>query len=463
MNTTENVECVLPDGQHIEVSPIVIDSYRDNNVSEKKVEHSIQFPIKIDESEIISDEDTISTHTSDSDEEDIGVPQLWFPHILVLGPGGMKGFKMIGLLGYMYDHELGSKLERIVGCSVGAILGLLYVIGYKPWEILTIGINFNIWPHISTMNIWQSFLNTGLLPSQYLSEPLTKLVISKYGYVPTMRQLYDLTHIIYTVVTYNTTAEEPFYFDHITNPNLSSVDAATMSACMPLIFQKFLYNTDYYVDGALGNPYPVDKYDDGQTPILGVYLTNNSTSEDYAAHLHRSSGPKHNDLRHILVDIDNFINAPVKQLRKRIIRQSSPACRHVGLTSNIIDITGITVSTENRVKEYWEGYRKAESLWQEDQIITLCPSDKDHIPIQPFTRKYSSWSYHPPHQYGIKTKTPNPTVNTDITSQQGLDTLKDAINTSVHNLDEARSVTGTIDRAIGRSSRFEKRHRGKKF
>ena len=445
---SENVDCILPDGQHIQLLPISINSNITSTRSEQEVQSSLQFSKE-------------SEDESDSGKEDNDLPELWKPQILVLGPGGMKGFTMIGLLGYIYDHNLGSKIERLVGCSVGAILGLLYVVGYKPWEILQIGCKFNIWPHISTMNIWQSLDNTGLLPSQHLLEPLTQVVMDKCGYIPNMHELYELTHINYTVVAYNTDEEEPFYFDHETDPHLLSVEAATMSASMPFIFQKFLYNGQNYVDGALGGPYPVDKYDDGHTPILGVYLTNNLTSS-----LNTSSPQKHKNLTHILVDMDKYINATIKQLRKKIIKQSSSACRHLGLTSNIRDITGVTVSMNERVNEYWEGYRKAENLWQEDQVIIVCPTSKDHIPIQPLARESakSVLSYHPPHQYGVKNEisTSSDTDDNDITSQHGLETFKDAINSTMNNMDEARSITGSIDRAIVHGSRFKKRHQGDK-
>jgi hypothetical protein len=60
--------------------------------------------------------------------------------------------------------------------------------------------------------------------------------------------------------------------NHETHPDLCCVDAALMSMNIPLIFHKINYKGHLYVDGALGNPLPLDLYQDKN--VLAFYIEN---------------------------------------------------------------------------------------------------------------------------------------------------------------------------------------------
>src|SRR3989338_2541524 len=56
--------------------------------------------------------------------------------ILVLSGGGVKGIAHIGAMQALHDIHLLKNIQTIAGSSVGALIGFLYNIGYKPSELL---------------------------------------------------------------------------------------------------------------------------------------------------------------------------------------------------------------------------------------------------------------------------------------------------------------------------------------
>ena len=52
--------------------------------------------------------------------------------ILVISGGGIKGFVALGALQKLYDTKKLININKYCGTSVGAIISLLLIIGYKP-------------------------------------------------------------------------------------------------------------------------------------------------------------------------------------------------------------------------------------------------------------------------------------------------------------------------------------------
>ena len=54
---------------------------------------------------------------------------------LFIGGGGFDGFTFLGALEYIHKNNL-LDLKRFYGCSIGSLLGLMYISGKTPTEIL---------------------------------------------------------------------------------------------------------------------------------------------------------------------------------------------------------------------------------------------------------------------------------------------------------------------------------------
>jgi len=259
----------------------------------------------------------------------------WRPEILVLGPGGIKGFLELGFLFPVEASGALSKVHTYAGVSVGAMISLLIVSGFTVKEIVAEAIDADIFMDVDSIRLGAVISNSGLISNEPIKQRLSRLIVSKFGYVPTLRQLNVTTGLTFVSITYNMDKHETERIDHITCPDTSCVDAVMLSMNIPLLFYRLVYGCCTYADGALGNPYPVNLFDRDGAKVLGVYI------DEVSAPI--SEAP-------IYTYIQAIIQAPLRELRKLIIKHSSNNCRHVRLeTPNV----GVSASpTEKGVMIY---------------------------------------------------------------------------------------------------------------
>lgn len=300
----------------------------------------------------------------------------WCPTVLVLGPGGMKGFLELGALTRLEERGILKNVNSYLGVSVGALISLLRIIGYTYREIAGIGSDLNLFNGWDDINFSEILRHNGIIGHDKLKSFLTKIVTSKLGIVPSFEQLFVMTNKVLRVVSYNLTAGTTCYFDYRTHPTRSVVDATMASCNIPLIFYKLKYLGDYYCDGAIGNPYPIDKVDDGATDILGIYI---------------KSVPDLENQDDIAWYFDKVVHATMVEYRKHIIKNSSDRCKHLGLASDIKDVTGLAVDNKARTEMFRAGYREADKfLNASGDIIVMEPRANNPVPYVPTTTMLQS-------------------------------------------------------------------------
>lgn len=269
------------------------------------------------------------------------------PTVLVLGPGGAKGFLQVGALLYLETANYLSKIDKYVGVSVGAIITALIVCGLSVKELLIIALETDISADLKNVTLADITEHWGLIPHNYLREKLTTAIRNKLQFLPTMQQLFEITKKSLTIVTYNCQLDKEEYINHLTHPQFPLVEALLASASIPLVFQKFLYQNQLYIDGAFGNPYPVDYHDDGTEQVLGIYIETES--------IQRDSAP---DLSHFL----KISQCAIAQLRRFIIKRSTDNCRHLALRTNLRDMTGGTFTTSDKISLVCTGHSTCEEF-----------------------------------------------------------------------------------------------------
>ncbi len=61
-----------------------------------------------------------------------------------MGGASYKGFTFLGALHYLDTKNYLSLLKNFYGSSIGAILGIFYIIGMKPFDIFQFLLNINL-------------------------------------------------------------------------------------------------------------------------------------------------------------------------------------------------------------------------------------------------------------------------------------------------------------------------------
>lgn len=270
--------------------------------------------------------------TSDSD---------WRPDVIVLGPGGLKGFLELGALHKFEQEGWLNKVNTFVGVSIGSVISILHLCGLSFVDISDIGIEMNLFDDWKIENFKDMLKSKGVVSPEHFRNTISRAIVTRMSKVPTFAELYKLTGKSFIAVSYNLTKRETVYFNRYSHPTMSIVEAAVASSSIPGVFYQYVYRNDIYIDGAFGNPYPVDIVDDGLSKVLGLYIDNTSQA---------TSDSKLSET------ISAIFYAPIGELRKRNIQTSSECCKHLALVNNICDITGLQVDNKSRLHMFKEGY-----------------------------------------------------------------------------------------------------------
>lgn len=178
---------------------------------------------------------------------------------LTVSGGGTKGVLFLGAL--QYFCEIGSfvqpDIKEYSGSSIGSAICLLLICGYTPKEIFD-ELKDDIGKFINFENAnMLNMLNTyGLTQNTLFIERLTNLVVAKVGKIPTMKELFEMTHVMFIVCITNYTKMCEEIYTHETKPNLSCINAVKISCNLPFVFGRIKYNGDYVGDGGVLNNVP---------------------------------------------------------------------------------------------------------------------------------------------------------------------------------------------------------------
>lgn len=283
---------------------------------------------------------------SEEPPDDRSSVTMWYPEVILFGPGGVRGFLELGAAVPLEEYGFFQHATVLSGVSVGAIIALLLVAGYTVREIITVAVDTEIFRGFESFSI-KDIINhvvshTGLVSSSSIRTKLNDLIMAKFGCIPNLYQLYIATGKILVTLSFDLDEEIGKYMSPETTPNISCIDAVMLSINIPFVFHRMTHDDRTFVDGALINSYPVDYFDDGKTNILGI-----SVKCCYG-----SVSPT---TRYIY----KVIHSGMDQMRYRMIAESSDYCRHLELSSSIMDVTGLAVNNKTKASMVVEGYNAA--------------------------------------------------------------------------------------------------------
>jgi len=197
---------------------------------------------------------------------------------IVLSGGSIKGLAVLGALQYFYDRYDMKSVNTYIGTSVGSIICYLLAIGYKPNELMAHVISiqlFNKMCDIDPIAIWKG---DGVFNFNTIGDELIKLTEKKgLDYSITLLELYQMYGKICVFSTYNYTKSRIEYLSYETNPNLPCLTAIRMSSNLPLLFSKFIYEGDEYIDGGIGDNFPI-QLSNLLDKVLGIYIHKTNTN-----------------------------------------------------------------------------------------------------------------------------------------------------------------------------------------
>jgi len=199
---------------------------------------------------------------------------------ICMSGGGVKGFSFLGALDYLELNSYidTSKINNWIGTSAGSILSFLFTLGYTVHEIRDFILDFNfskIQPEPSIDNLLTGFgIDDG-----------SKLMLILIGFLKEKHDIEDvifeehfkLTNKKLTIIGTNFSKGTEVIFNYENTPSVSVLTAIRISSSVPFVFTPVFYDSDYWIDGAFVNNFPI-KYCNPKT-TLGMYIKNNCSNK----------------------------------------------------------------------------------------------------------------------------------------------------------------------------------------
>jgi predicted acylesterase/phospholipase RssA len=157
---------------------------------------------------------------------------------LVIGPGAMGGFSMLGYLKTIEPSLV--NIKEYSGASAGAILILFLALGFNIDQILhkLAELEGN---KLVKLNL-KCFMNKyGLVDLKPIREKFVELFESDLTFSDIDKKIYISAFCVNTSKT--------VYFSKDTHPDMKVIDALCMSIAIPFIFSSYRYDGMVYVDG----------------------------------------------------------------------------------------------------------------------------------------------------------------------------------------------------------------------
>ncbi len=240
----------------------------------------------------------------------------WRPEVLCLASGSVKGLYMLGSLFLARQKGYLDKIHSYIGTSVGGILLGLMNCGWTPFEIMEHCCQTALFKDFTDIQWTQITKEFGLFPNSSFDDNLAKkldwMIRKKFGCMPTLLDLYEITgkRIIFVVISLK--EEAVLYLDYKNSPTLDLLRAMRMTSNMPLVFGKLEHQKDLLVDGACLDPFPVNYLDDGKTPILAI-----AAEEIYSWDLEKIGPGGY---------FDRIISLPLKKMANLAVANASDQC-----------------------------------------------------------------------------------------------------------------------------------------
>lgn len=197
----------------------------------------------------------------------------------VLCGGGVKCIALLGCLQYLYDNNLHGNIEKYIGTSAGAMVGLFLAIGCTPVEIIVYLCSNNVTESLLPFDIISLISGNGALQYEKLEYHLKNILLKKIGKDNlTLKQLYNEYGKTLISCTYNLTKNKCEYISHETYPDLDCIFSIRMSSSIPIIFNECIYNGNIYIDGAIVDNFPISIISSNLENVFGCIISTSYTS-----------------------------------------------------------------------------------------------------------------------------------------------------------------------------------------
>jgi NTE family protein len=194
--------------------------------------------------------------------------------ILIISGGGVRGAAILGALTALNEFNYLDTINTIACVSIGAIIGTLLIIGYKPVEIYNIFSKLDLSKLSIDWTKWTKIIESyGFDDGKKLEHILKKLLtFKKISEEITLIQLYEKTKKTLIITATCTNEKKVHYISHENYPNMPLIVALRMSSSIPFYFSPVIYEGKLFIDGGCMDNYPIHLFKDKINDVIGIFI-----------------------------------------------------------------------------------------------------------------------------------------------------------------------------------------------
>lgn len=268
---------------------------------------------------------------------------------LVLSGGGPIGFRFLGILEELNRHNYWSieDIKTIHATSIGTIVGSFLCLKYD-WETLNKYIIERPWNDVFKLNIKQIlevYYKKGLYDKKIVETVFKPLLAAKdLSLNITLKEFYEYSKIEFFLYTFELNQFQTVELSYKTHPDLTLIEAISMSCALPGIFIPICFNNGCYIDGGVMMNYPinyaVENYNEDE--ILALNYIKDSSNNNYIIN---EESTLLDFIIKLSVNAKDYIINTVKN--KRIKNQ-------IDCIANVLTLDGITEAINNmEIRKKW--------------------------------------------------------------------------------------------------------------
>ena len=170
---------------------------------------------------------------------------------LTIGGGAIKGFAFLGALEYLYINNLLNNIENFYGTSIGSIIGILFIIGYKPIEILgeLLKVDFS---NFNTFDLDHLYNKYSLLTDAFFVK-MHEIFSKKEDINITIEDFNKKYNVHINIYSTELHTRKNININENSFPKLKVLTAVQASSSIPILFPPIIIDDKFYIDGCLKN------------------------------------------------------------------------------------------------------------------------------------------------------------------------------------------------------------------
>lgn len=268
---------------------------------------------------------------------------------IVISGGALKGFAILGVIQYLWDHNLMSNVNKFIGTSVGSIISYLLCIGYTPVEIVVHLCQKKYIEKLSEVDVFKAIQGYGAVSFSVVTEMLEKMTIEKIGTLITLSELWKRFDKKLICCSFNYTKQCTEFLNHENHPDLPCIVAIRMSSNLPILFEPYYYDFCHYLDGAIICNFPLHYINPKTDRVIGIKFKKPNLPNDKKEFTGK-------DFIHFLYDL---MLIPSENLETHLTKNIEPHCNIIEIEIDESQSFNFNMSKTDRLEMFSMGYDTA--------------------------------------------------------------------------------------------------------